>query len=127
MGQWVGHHAELVWQSPDSLIFILHRACLCIYLQFYQDHAVRLAWWRLASDAGTRMQQELIGMTLIAGIFATVLYEAITPVSVLIAVLPPLWAAWALHDNILKAPIFWALIFMLPLKFPPFFPFKWII
>ena len=81
----------------------------------------------LANYAGMRMQQEMKGTTPIAGIFATVLYEAITPVSVLIAVLPPLWAAWALHDNILKAPIFWALIFMLPLKFPPFHTFKWII
>ncbi len=58
---------------------------------------------------------------------AVIFYEAITPVSVLIAVGPPLWVAWALHGNVLKAPTFWALIAMLPLKFPPFHPFKWII
>ena len=64
---------------------------------------------------------------LAAGILAVIFYEAITPVSVLIAVGPPLWVAWALHGNVLKAPTFWALIAMLPLKFPPFHPFKWII
>ena len=65
--------------------------------------------------------------SLVAGILAVIFYEAITPVSVLIAVGPPLWVAWALHGNVLKAPTFWALIAMLPLKFPPFHPFKWII
>ena len=71
--------------------------------------------------------QRLSVMRCAAGVLATFLYEAITPVSVAIAVLPPLWVAWALHDNILKAPIFWALVVMMPLKFPLFHPFKWII
>lgn len=54
------------------------------------------------------------------------LWEAVTPVSLALAVLPPLWVAWSLHDNLLRSPIFYGMLLMMPLKFVPGGPFRWI-
>ena len=61
-----------------------------------------------------------------AGIASVMLWEAITPVSFALAVLPPLWVAWSLHDNLLRSPIFYGMLLMMPLKFVPGGPFRWI-
>ena len=54
------------------------------------------------------------------------LWELVTPASFVLAVLPPLWVAWALHDNVFKSPIFYGMLLMAPLKFPLWAPFRWI-
>lgn len=95
------------------------------YREFIADETRRKWEWQCRHEDEAAFWTSVVNG--IIGIFATVLYEAVTPVSVLIAVVPPLWVAWALHENILKAPIFWALVVMMPMKFPPFHPFKWII
>jgi hypothetical protein len=63
---------------------------------------------------------------LCAGIASVMLWEVVTPVSLALAVLPPLWVAWSLHDNLLRSPIFYGMLLMLPLKFVPGGPFRWI-
>lgn len=57
-----------------------------------------------------------------AGFLAVIFYETITPVNIIITVLVPLWVAWAFSKNILKSPILWGIIVMLPLKYPPGIP-----
>ncbi len=49
----------------------------------------------------------------------TVLYEMFIPVSVVGALVLPLYYAWVLYDNWWLSPIFIALLVMTPLKFCP--------
>lgn len=60
-----------------------------------------------------------------AGVMFTVIWEAIVPTSVFWALIPPLWAAWTLYDNWIQSPFMLGLLIMLPLKFPPFGPWRW--
>lgn len=73
-----------------------------------------------------RFSEGVIGCVPFAGILATIMWETLTPATFAIAVLPPLWIGWALHDNLLKSPIFYALLLMMPLKFPIGYPIRWI-
>lgn len=63
-------------------------------------------------------------MTGFAGVFFTVVWEAIVPTSLFWALVPPLWLAWSLYDNWIASPFMLGLLIMLPLKFPPYGPIR---
>lgn len=56
----------------------------------------------------------------------TVVWEVLVPVSFLWAVALPVHCAWSLYDRPIFNPITVGLLLMLPLKFYPGGPFRWI-
>ncbi|CAL8472162.1 g11704 [Coccomyxa elongata] len=94
------------------------------YREFIGDETKRKWQWQRRNEEELKFWTGIVQA--IVGIFVTILWETITPVSFVIAVLPPLWVAWALHGNLFKSPIFYTLVAMCFLKFPIGYPIRWI-
>ena len=54
-----------------------------------------------------------------AAIAMTFSWQCVTPHTLLPSLLPPLWVAWAMYDNMFINPIGFALFIMIPSKFVP--------
>lgn len=93
------------------------------YDDFCTQENMREWKWRRKNEAEWDMWRRIVLGAV--GVMFTVIWEAIVPTSVFWALIPPLWAAWTLYDNWIQSPFMLGLLIMLPLKFPPFGPWRW--
>ena len=113
---------ELVQDScPAQVMLSAWQGCDCTLI--VHDTS---AWSDTRAAESNDIVLRVMCAPILAGIASVVLWEVLTPVSLALAVLPPLWVAWALHDNLLTSPILWGMLVMMPLKFVPGGPFRWI-
>lgn len=92
------------------------------YAEFGGEETKRQWEWKRRTESERSLWVSIGRFVYVA--LLTVLWEAITPVSLVLAGLAPLFLAWIMYDKPLLSPIVVALVLMSPLKFPLGYPVK---
>ncbi|KAK9824210.1 hypothetical protein WJX72_008561 [[Myrmecia] bisecta] len=98
------------------------------YEEFVNEETKRQWRWKRKTEKELKFWIDVKNFVLV--LLMTMFWETIVPVSFFLALVIPVWAAWAVYDDrpiFLLSPVGLGLLIMLPLKFTLFGPFKWLI
>ncbi|KAK9836115.1 hypothetical protein WJX81_002408 [Elliptochloris bilobata] len=87
------------------------------YQDFISDETKRKWRWRRLHEGEFEFWKQVVYGTY--AITMTFCWQLLTPHTLLLSLLPPLWVAWSVYPNMFINPIGFALLLMMPMKFVP--------